>query len=341
MMLLSTKQRGFTLIELVVTVGMLAAITMIGTSLLVVYSQSQKFSYLEGVADTNRKLGQALQAFAANENNGRLPAPYTGGSYTSAVYDPANAILSGYVADSGVYLDAANNDGFASQRVRVYQVIPLTKDVPFSGSGGDLVELDYDYGVIYQTDCALLDATCNPTASGLPSNSVVLTAANYRTWNVAANDMRPYAFNTYGIQRTWLHETRERVELIRDALRSSFANLLLAGAAGDTTNWHLAPNGAGAPDLSGATAATNQNCHDGWYQLDAANVNILEQLNISPVTTMALTSWGGRIEYCRDYDPAGLGADAQPHGAALRINRSLSDALAPSAVDADNLVIGF
>jgi len=332
---------GFSLLELLVALVVVATIATTTSGLVSVYQIYQEASYIETATDVNRRLGKALQQWAANENNGRLPAVYTGGGFTSSVADPTNATLMGYISNAGVHLDMINDDGFASRRVRTYQPIALSRTVPLFGNTGDTVVLNYDHAVIYQTKCPLADATCNPSATGIPGDSVVLTAANVNTWNVGGDDVRPYPFNTYGIQLGWMETTRGRLESIRDALRASFLNQLQAAAPGTTTNFYLLPTGAGAPAPVVADPATNQDCHDQWYQLDAANVNILNQLNISPVSTMATTPWGGRIEYCPDYDPAGLGANAQPHGAALRINRTLSSGSAPSAVAANNFVLGF
>src|SRR5690606_29625636 len=98
---------------------------------------------------------------------------------------------------------------------------------------------------------------------------------------------------------------------------------------------------AGAPNL--VRSVPVMNCYDGWYSLDALNVNVLAQIGLDP-TEFGVTAWGGTIEYCRDYEPspeAGYTANDAPHYAALRFNQNLSKALAPTNNASQNVIVTF
>lgn len=107
-------------------------------------------------------------------------------------------------------------------------------------------------------------------------------------------------------------------------------------------NPYPAPSGVGAPNLSGQAASLNQGCFDGWYNLAAADVNVLAQLGLS-ASEFAKTPWGGTIEYCRDYDVASASAPGEfPHYGALRFHREVSTGVSPSLNNlVENVVISF
>lgn len=332
------RSYGFTLVELLVSTIVLSILGVIVTTSFSQLGAVTENLRRERASEENRKIGRAFQDIASSLTKGRLPTPYTGSGYTSAPINlsPTAADTSGQqmlqnMQQTGLGLERINSDGYASQRVKVYQTISLVDDVPFFGSVGETVQITYDYGVVYQTSCPLNDATCNPTpATGIPGDSEVLTSSNYKTWVVKGEDLRPYFFSTYALQRSLVSDTKSRVLSVRNSLSSYFASQVLAAAPGTTTNFFPTPKGAGAPDMSGSNPLTNDGCRNGWYNLDAANVDVLAQLNLLPTSFYGRTAFGGVIQYCADFDPANTSADTQPHGAALRFSKSITSGAIPA-----------
>lgn len=329
---------GFTLIEVLIAIVVAGVLGALATSQLAVFSASHDLVKSERAKEDNRKAGLGLLE-EARENNGRLPAPYTGGAFNSVVADPANASLVSNLINSGLENSTINSDGSIGQRVRAYQRITVTENVPFFLEGGETVSLVYDIGVVYQTNCLITDTSCNPSSTGLSGSSALLTSSNVQTWDVTGTDRHPYMFSTFKLQRQMVNKTVDKMMAIRDALKTAFYNAMLSSPPGDATNFYPAPLGAGAPDLSGADVTLNEGCRDGWYALNASSVNVLSQINLVPSSYYGITSFGGRIEYCRDYDPSNTTANSPPHGVAIRINRSISTGAAPAA--SGNLILSF
>lgn len=340
-------QRGFTLVEVIIAVFIVGLVAMIasssntlnGTIFRATYNQTQKIN--------NQSIARALSLWAKNDSTlGQLPTPYTGGGYVSGVVSTTSATaadvaLQTFIQQQGIGLYETNDDNFAAKRVRVYQLVPgLTKQMPLYIRSGPLITLTYDFGVVYQTACALSDASCNPGTTP-PGNSAAITASNYTTWSTQGSDFGAAYVSTLPLQETMLDLTVYRLNTIRAKLLDAYNQNRLGAAPGDTTDWFLAPTGVGAPNLSGATATTNQGCYDGWYLLNSATVNVLSKLGLGQ-SEYSVTGWGGRLEYCRDYDPAFAGALTPPHYAALRMNQSVSTAASPDAsVVGNNVIISF
>ena len=143
--------------------------------------------------------------------------------------------------------------------------------------------------------------------------------------------MAPYRFTNLKLQREWLDSTLERINIIRSDLRDYFQTLFLASPPDATVNLYPAPTNVGAPDLSGSDPLANDNCRDGWYALNSANVNVLALLG-RDAAEYGSTLFGGAIEYCRDYDVGGVGgANTPPHNAAIRIHQEVSRGIVPGA----------
>jgi len=119
---------------------------------------------------------------------------------------------------------------------------------------------------------------------------------------------------------------------VRDALLSYFRGKQLAAQPTDTTNWYP---GSG---MGGKSPTANQGCRDGWYPLDTTTVLPLIGLSVGE---FGKTSWGGVIEYCRDFDPAASkSANAPPQAAALRFNANISAGAVPDpSVLANNVIL--
>ncbi|WNV05864.1 type II secretion system protein [Candidatus Methylospira mobilis] len=342
---LRRTQGGFTLIELLITSAILGifavlvapSVNMLGALTTANNNQKQLVN--------NRLVGTALLLWAKNNTAlGKLPAPYSGAGYNSTIYNPGDTSATGlalqqFLQQQGLGLSEVNDDNFAAHRVRVFQkVAGLTESIPIYVQSGPLVTLTYDFGVIYQTACAI-NSSCN-TAT-IPGDSAALSSSNYTTWSVSGTDMSPAFVSTLPLQEAMLDLTVQRLNTIRDKTVVYYNAQRLGAAPNDTTNWFPAPTGSGTANLSGASAATNQFCYDGWYQLNAANVNILPQVGLGQ-SEFSVTAWGGRIEYCRDYDLTLAGAGVAPHYAAVRINQSVSTGSAPdSSVAGNNVFISF
>lgn len=331
-----------TLIELMVAVFVVGILSIAVAPLFSSFVASTRGGYAKRQEVVNQTVGVALLQFAQDATAlGTLPAPYTGGGYTSTVYNPSDATATGQalkaaLTQSGVNPAEINDDNYPSKRVRAYQRITgLTAAMPLYFRTGPLVTLTYQFGVIYTTGCERATTSCNPTAAtGLPGSSVALTAANYATWTTAARDQAAHFVSTLPLQKQMLANTTAKVDKVRDALMSYFRTQQTTASAGDTTNWWLPSSGT----LGGATPGTNQGCRDGWYDL-STDTSILPAAGLTPAVD-GKTAWGGRIEFCRDYDPTGAsGPNAVPHLAAIRFHSSVSLGLAPDAVVVGNNVV--
>lgn len=334
--------RGFTLTELIVTVTVLGVLTAVVAPLIGNYLSARESAYRERATLDNQRIATALLDFAATQTpRATLPLPYSGAGYTKTVFNPADNSVAGLALQQGLYGTgvspaAINDDGYQSKRVRVYQLVPgIQHQVPLYYRSGPLVTLSYDYGVLYQTACQKLDASCNPRAvTGVPGDSPELKATNLTTWDVAGEDYPATHLSTLPLQMAMLSATAQRLDRIRDKLISHLRDHQVTANAGDETNWFPGTGSGGKDPL------LTQGCRDGWYSLVTSNV--LPTLGVAP-EEYGVTAWGGAIEYCRDYDADASGLpNKPPHYAALRVNRSLSLGVVPDpALPAANIVLTF
>jgi prepilin-type N-terminal cleavage/methylation domain-containing protein len=343
------RLRGFTLVELLVTVVVIGIVTIILAPTFNSLMTAKQLAYYEKHRLNNQLIASGLLSYAANSTQyGRLPPPYTGSGYTKTVYNPGDGSSAGIaltqaLTQSGINPSEINDDGTASKNVRVYQLVQgLTQQVPLYFRSGPLVMLTYDFGAIYLTACPKSSTTCNPNPStGVPGSSPALTASNYSTWTTTGSDDRPYFVSSLPIQKQMLATTVQRLEKVRDALLFYLRAQQVTASASDKTNWFPNQSGAAAPgSLSGANPLTNQGCRDGWY--DLSSTSVLPTVGLA-AQEYGVTAWGGIIQYCRDYDPTGTGTpNTPPHYAAIRIHANVSAGLAPDgAVPGNNVVITF
>lgn len=306
--------QGFTLTELMISLVILG---LASTVMVTFTKQSQGIwqrANTERQHEANRMTGEALKELARRSSTGVLPTPYTGNGYTSAPYNPSDANAREVFLGQGLSNDLINTDGTPAENRRVYQrVAGLTRNVPVSGLAGDTVTLSYDIGVVYSTDCPLSKKNC--FTGGIPGSSTQLTKSNLKTWEPKGNDIRPVWISTFPFQKNLFTETMDRVYTLINKEKEYFQQQVLAAGAGEAKNVHVSPN-AGAPSIPGG------GCHGGWYNLSLSNVNILNQLGLT--AKYGTTAWGKPIEYCRDYDPIGGGANKAPHSAAVRFKSNLS-----------------
>lgn len=351
--------QGFTLVELGIVTIVIGIILTISFNFYAQNVTLDKRTYEQKHMLNNNAIRGALMSFAATTPVagaiGRLPAPYNnaGVAVYNAVYDPGNATAAGValttaITQTGMAINQVNTDGTAARNVRVYQTVAgLQQDIPMYFASGPLVRLTYDFGAIYQTKCARLDNVCNPNpASGVPGASPKLTSANYQSWATTGTDGPPALLSTLPLQKDLLALSVQRLDKMRDKFVGYVRTLQMAGSAADTANMYPWPTAFATPPLVGADPAVNQGCRDGWYDLSgtatATHSTILALIGLSP-EEFGLTAWGGRVEYCRDFDPTGTsGANVAPHYGALRFNKSVSGALAPDTVTvANNVVVTF
>ncbi len=342
----SVSQRGFSLIELLIAVIILGVLAGALSAVFTTLGSLVEIEREESERTVNAGIAAAMESWAASESVlGDLPAPYTGGGRDNAPVNPASAVAADVALMDLMRRQRINpisfaDDGSAFRNVRVFQRITgLTETVPLFRSTGPVATLTYQMGVIYNTECPLVGSTCNPTAAtGIPGASPVLTAANRQTWTTVAPDYAPVFVSTLSLQRARLDQTAEQLRKISNELVRLF-NLQRISAAPTATNNFYPVNTAFS--LAGGSPAANMGCRDGWYDLSAANVNILDQLAI-PKAQYGVTPWGGAIQYCRDYDPLGTnGANAEPHYGALRLRASVSLGLAPTGAIGTDMVVTF
>lgn len=335
------KQAGFTLVELVIAVLVVGILSIVLAPTFRTLTTSQKGLYSQKQVLNNQLIGSALMMFAHdNTTTGTLPAPYTGGGYTSTVYNPSDVSVQGLALtaalnQSGMNPSEINNDNYASQRVRVFQLVSgLTKSIPLYFQSGPALTVTYQFGAIYQTACSFSTASCNPTAAtGVPGTSPLMTTANYTTWTTVGTDLPPYFVSTLPLQKQMLATTAQRLDKIRDSLLGFLRSNQVTAAGDDTTNWFPNPGTMGAAD-----PATNQGCRDGWYDLSTSTV-VLPLVGLSQ-QEFGVTAWGAPIQYCRDYDPTvSKTPNTPPHYAAIRFNKAVSQGLAPDAVVFGNNVV--
>lgn len=343
-------QDGFTLLELVMAVTLMGFLSISMSPLFKMFMTAKSQSYAEGQSAINVRLSQGFVAYAREVSAlGRLPTPHSlaASQLYSAPYDPADVSATAvgpYLVQTRVASQEINDDNTAAARVRVYQRLAgLTQSVPLYFQSGPLLVLNYDFGALYVTTCPRGNASpsCNPnTATGLPGSSPVLTAGNYLTWKSVSPDYPAVVFSTLQVQKDMLRLTATRLDKVRDSFASYFRAKTISAAASDATNWYPGPV-SGMPNLATATPATNQGCRDGWY--DLSSTDVLAQIGLT-AAEMGQSAWGGSVEYCRDYDPAGTGtANAPPHFAALRINKNISNGIRPDngSPAANNIVLSF
>lgn len=331
------QRRGFTLIELLVTISVIGIIGMMAASTMSTFASSSIASWAEKQKLNNRLIAQSMLQYASTQSvTGSMPAAFTDVATLTyaAPLNPTNTALSALLQQWQVPVSEVNDDARAAQNVRVYQVVAgLTQNVPLNVQSGPVAVLSYQYGVVYSTSCSKSDTTCNK--SPLPGASAAMTNANFSTWKPTAPDFAEAYVSTLPLQRAMLAESAQRLNRIRDAMLTYFRGKQYAAAVSDATNYY--PNDGAA---AVGSASGNQGCWYGWVDLSSSSV--LGQIGLSSAE-YGTTAWGGKVEYCRDYDATSSGsADSSPHYGAIRINKNVSTAANPdSSVSGNNIILTF
>lgn len=336
-------QRGFTVLELLLTLGTLGILLAIMAPLSDSVFALRRANQAVEQETVNRRVASGILAWMDQRGQNNLPAPYSGDEYEDIVVDPASTdadalALVAQLGARGLSLPQIFSNSSIMNNARVYQrVANQSIVVPLYGQTGPSVTLRFDIGLLYNSQCRRDDTSCYPAPSGVAGFSPVATATNIASWETAEGDFGLYRFSTLDLQLARLETSRRRIDTIRDALRDYFNAQYLSGAPDPDINHYPAPSGGGAPNLSGASPGSNDGCRDGWYDLSDSSVDVLATVGLL-AAEYGRNAWGGRIEYCRDFDPAGTSAEGTaPQSAALRINAAPSTGANPGAPGANVL----
>lgn len=338
------KQSGFTITELLVTVIVLGVVSAIIAPAFGSLMTAKENAYRSKQEHYNRLLGEGLLEYAQKyEQLGKLPAPYSQNGYNNALYNPVNPdnqekILRDILRQK-LGGEEANHDGTVAKNLRVYQVVRGIKvAMPLYFQSGPQVNITYDYGAIYLTNCLFANAECN---KNLPGDSEELTMGNVGIWKTTGGDGKAYLISSLPHQKKMLEHTTKRLDTVMDALRNYQKSK--QSTIGGANNWFPNQLGVGMPgSANGKSVGTNQGCKDGWYKLSDKAVLVLSAVGLSQ-EEYGRTAWGGSIEYCRDYDPEELNdSNDPPHYAAIRILLDVSLGEEPNPIaTGENIVLTF
>lgn len=365
------SQRGFTLLEMAFAAAALGIMALAMAPSFSAMRTAQKQAYDNEQADINQRIARALVAHA--EDNayppGTLTAPCNNSTnkvfasvYNTTYCSGTTSSLRNYLVQEGVPLEKVEHDGSSNQNVRVYQrVAYLSQDAFLFYQGGPLAFLDYDVGVVYTTNCGRGDA-CNvatATSTAPPQSqprfadetaataaAPRLTSAVLSTWKPGTQDVGVAYVSTLPLQKKMMRQTAAHLERIRDAFLRYYESRRLAAPA-STANHFPQPSDPAMRLPADPSPETNQGCREGWYALDAANIDVLAQVGLGASVEYGRTAWGAAIEYCRDYDPSlTSGYGVAPHYAAIRVLRYLSEGFPPEDPRAggdpfNNIVLSF
>ncbi len=370
---LKTKagQGGFTLFEVIFAVMILGILSMALSPAFRTLMMSRDIAYVSEQTAINQKIANALVTYA--EYGSATPGVTTSPCHSStnkvfyAIYNPTlcsgTSALRDYLQQQGVSLSQVNDDGTAAKNLRVFQRLGSESQTAYLFyQSGPMVFLNYDYGVIYMTNCGQ-SQPCNQTAASSTSppksqptmpgdtattaGAVRLTTSNRSTWVPGTRDIGVTYVSTLPLQKKMLQTTADQLDRIRTALTNYYASMQAANPS-STANFYPQPTDPLQRAPADPDPLTNQGCREGWYQLSNPVIDILPQIGIGGGTEFGFTPFGAAIEYCRDYDPtAASGYGNAPHYAALRINRAVSLKLDPDnnrldpAAAANNIVISF
>lgn len=322
------KQSGLTLVELLISVIILGVLM---TVLSPIFSNALAFmgaAKKSEVRLSNQKLAGGMLSYARN-HGGVLPpmrADYSLFDRTATTGTAYELFLE--LTGTGVPPNEINTTGYGIDAMKMYQTVGgLKHQLPLFFSTGDIVTLNYEVGVIYQSNCPKLGACAgSPFAA---DRTQKLTASNIASWDVNGEDYAPVMINTLAEQKTLLRVTLGRLNRLSDRFSSNFyANARSSESSG--VNYF-----AGAmPVLATKTA---DGCWTEWDDLSSTDTLLSIGLDRNEY---GKTAWGGKIEYCRNYNPLGLGGVA-PFYAALRINKDMKANSNPSAVVTNNAIITF
>lgn len=362
----ASHERGFTLFEVIIAVLLLGILSIVLGPAFRTLLTARAQSYAAEQLAINQKIAAALTTYSeyGTQPAGMLPAPCNNSTnkFFYGIYQPTycsgTAPLLSYLLQQGVPPHLVNEDGTDAHNVRVYQrVDSVSQNTFLFYQSGPEVALNYDVGVVYTTNCSK-SAACNVSAASstnppksqpvyasdtaATAGAVRWTSSNLATWTPGLRDVGAAYFTTLPQQKKMLQATAAHLDRIRSAL-TAFVAVKQAAAPTSTANFYPQPIDVAQRMPAEPNPGGNQGCREGWYDLSAANSDILAQVGLSTRIDLGRqneygwTAWGGTIEYCRDYDPTlTSGYGVAPHFAALRINNAVSYGMAPDPGNAEN-----
>lgn len=381
-----TNQRGVTLFELIVSAIILGVVSWITAANMGSFMAAKQQTFNAEQTVINRKIAQAMMNWSeyadiANGTGsvvrGTLPQLCTSGAEeyeTIVVEGICNDSLGQYLIAAGVDNNSVHFSSPLDKRLRIYQKLRPSQGVPsitvgLMGSYGASVQLNYDLGLIYTTNCRPTEA-CYTTASGKldlglgdpsPAPSTILQmqsggsgTSNLAQWTPPKNGVAGVTYvSTLPLQKKLLAITTERLTKIRDSLQTYFLTKQSQASTATKYSTNFYPNDDADTSNFPNALIPESGCRRAWINLSDPNSKVLQKIGVSTGVVGAisspamniegLTAWGGTIQYCSDYDPGGdsPSRDAAPHVAALRVFTSVTVGAPPSGTSEDNTYVIF
>lgn len=310
---------GFALFEMVLAVALFGLISLFIADMADSLKSAIERGYKERQSADNLRLVSLFREYTAQQEafglmeNPSLPAPWWSPATknNSAFVDPSGADgFSQFLASRGITPEMANTDGKSNPRVRVYQKAQGLKSIEHI-RGGTKVEVAYDMGVLYLSDCKK-NETCNTNLStgDIPGGNP-FTNATRTTWKPAVTDVGLVMFSNYDVQKGRLKRTEETLETVLKSIRT-FSEVTgefprIDPPPANPGDSHPVSELCGEPpparDLHGEVfdPLSNAGCATTWVIGTCMN-NWLQKMGLNP-DRYGTTDWGTKIYYCRDYRP--------------------------------------
>ena len=302
-------QKGFTLIEMAITVFVIGVITAAVSP----FISSAASAYESRIKAENRlmnvQIAEVLLDRAQLNADLALPDPDATGEWESAPVTPGSGDtqLLQLVNQAGLNVDRVPHDGRKVRNQRVYQkVTGLSASIPLYMNSGPAVNITYEGGVIYNT---MAEPGSALNADGLPGDSEVITPANMTTWQTVGEDYGAHHFSNLLLHQARLQELNQKLNKVRDKFLGHyrFEQNQATGTAIFTDN-HFPDSGGVFVDLSADTILSSMGLSD---SLDG------------------VTPWGAGIYYCSNYDSAsgscvGHNDGDAPYSAAFALPENIS-----------------
>lgn len=323
------------MVELLISVVILGVMSVAVAMNFASLNSMFRFGQEERQYAISYNVANALIDHARSEGKGRLPDPVNFSGYRSAVTNTSinNNPMIDYLIANNVAPELALHDGSASQRVRVYQKFTRTTNIPVEGFGGQTVQIQFDVGAVYHTNCML--GTACMTSGSRPGDSANFQESTFNSWATSGEDGAAVTFSTQHIQASLWRRTHDRLMEARNALADLKTSRMFQADADSVLTENFNP----VPSSHSENSSRTDNCWHGWLRLDTAT-SVLQQVGLSP-QLYGLTPWGGQIQYCANYDPSNSGRTTPPYNAALRVHRNVTSGTTPNNTSSNNVYYIF
>lgn len=295
-------QQGFTLLELVIVIGVMGLVLVILTSAMQQTLSLQQMAQDDRDQFNNMQVGRAMQDYAGQLTTtpGALPAELT---TPFPVPASATALKEAYYSRGLSETLAVQSGAAANPRPRAYRRVAKSQSVPLFGGSGPSVTLGYHEAAVFMLDDAteVLGGSDAAVVSGDLADEI-------------GGEVPAYRFSSLNFQRSLQRTTTHRIQRVRQGIRDYAALEQMAATAADMTTKNFLP-GAGATGV-----ATGDGCYEDWLDL-SASTDVLPVVGITR-QEYGVTAWGHAFQYCRDYRPSG--AAAPPFYGAIRFPQNLN-----------------